>query len=549
MQLDSPSYPLAEVVVVVDPHPGPFLRQLSAWSASASAHPGRTPEEVPFKQAAAQEPRRAAAAGEAAALQNPDQADATSAQQSHYGSTADDQLEATGCDRSSRSSGNSGSSSSSSCSSSGSCSSSCQQQPEALQPLLTELRKLQELGWVDRVVVADSAGSSAVSAVNQRFFGLLDCKATHSSSGASTTPTLQGFEACEHDLVLQLDVDLLLAGRPYQQSMGQAGSSSSSSSGSAGRSGSTGSNPSTLQQMVDVLTRDPSAVSVSLPTLPTPPSSVSGLAGGDSPGLTHAFIARRGLSELTTSTASRAVFSASYISPAGQPWRTEVRGCLIHRERLLQLLPLPTPPRPSLAEPQALMGGAAGPAQQCSSDASSTRCAVDGGPPVAGTAGSSSRSSGASSSSSRPPAWHRALDAAVLASSGRLHTYRPHYRTHAAAAADSTGSCGSNKAAGAIATSSSGSSNISSPLCLQPAPDLCFLHPPNQPLKESPWGLSLVTSALRSSTWPVQQRGRVRCMNGSLADVAYGDPVGLVTRFNCATNGLLSLSVDCHSSA
>jgi hypothetical protein len=45
--------------------------------------------------------------------------------------------------------------------------------------------------------------------------------------------------------------------------------------------------------------------------------------------------------------------SASFINPAtGMPWRTEVRGCLLSRSRLMRLLPLPA----ATAEPSGNCG-------------------------------------------------------------------------------------------------------------------------------------------------------------------------------------------------
>jgi hypothetical protein len=92
-QVDLPQRPLAEVVVVVDPHPGPFLRQLAAAAAESVA-------------------------------------DTKTTSKSHSSSSA-------------------GGSSSSSTSG-------------GLPALLRQLQQLQELGWVDRVVVARAKGSEAV---------------------------------------------------------------------------------------------------------------------------------------------------------------------------------------------------------------------------------------------------------------------------------------------------------------------------------------------------------------------------------------------------
>lgn len=119
------------------------------------------------------------------------------------------------------------------------------------------------------------------------------------------------------------------------------------------------------------------------------------------------------------------------------------------------------------------------------------------------------------SSSSHPPAWHHALDAAVASSAGALRTYRPF--------CEQFNSSGSNMSAAAHIPSSNSDSNAGGchgetmagpPASCSPA-GLCFLHPPNQPLKESCWGLSLVKSALRSGCWPHEQPGQVSRLSSS----------------------------------
>jgi hypothetical protein len=80
LQVDLPQQPLAEVVVVVDPHPGPFLRQLATANTN-----------------------------------NKDSSSSSSSKRS-------------------------------------ACDSDC------LPRLLQQLQQLQELGWIDRVVLADATG-------------------------------------------------------------------------------------------------------------------------------------------------------------------------------------------------------------------------------------------------------------------------------------------------------------------------------------------------------------------------------------------------------
>lgn len=177
------------------------------------------------------------------------------------------------------------------------------------------------------------------------------CTETHSNGGVPVSPALQGFEACQHDLVLQLDVDLLFAGPQYEPVLLRRRSGSSGGSSGSGGSNTYSGSPamqnaateawqapslmhetasSTLLQLACILQGDPAAISISLPSLPHPPVS-SAL-----PSSAFSRVRMHG------ARSSGFAFSASYINSATRaPWRTEVRGCLLHRARLMQLLPLP----------------------------------------------------------------------------------------------------------------------------------------------------------------------------------------------------------------
>lgn len=102
------------------------------------------------------------------------------------------------------------------------------------------------------------------------------------------------------------------------------------------------------------------------------------------------------------------------------------------------------------------------------------------------------------SSNSHPQLWYRAIDAVIAASSGLLRCYRPYYSISSTPPAD-----GGNMLA-------SGNWTLGHQSTAAAVPGMCFLHPPNQPLKESTWGLGLVKSALHAGCWPMQQVGKVR---------------------------------------
>ncbi|PNH01276.1 hypothetical protein TSOC_012849 [Tetrabaena socialis] len=240
--------------------------------------------------------------------------------------------------------------------------------------LLAALADLQRLGVLDEVLVTAPDGSDEVEALNERcggagWFGLRGCRRSHAapSGGAAVAPPVLSLErvaeahGCE--FVLQVDCDMLIA--RYDSGGGAA----AAASGAGGRGGGGGGGEgegglddgsrdrSYLRLLVECLQRDPAAVTASLDAaassdgeVPPPP--------------------------------------ATFCGPAG-PWRTEVRGCLLHLPRLLRLRPLPV--------------------AAAASAAAATGAAAAGG---------------AAPASAAPPPWHRALDAAVRASRGGLRSYR-----------------------------------------------------------------------------------------------------------------------------
>lgn len=197
------------------------------------------------------------------------------------------------------------------------------------------------------------------------------CGATRASNGASVTPTLQGLAACSSDLILQLDVDLLLPGCPYEPLAGASSTwhrnSDSNPTGLSQHSSSSGNNigshsnsssstlgqlgeahpvlccKGVLQQLADILLADPAAISISLPCLPWPSCPVP-LSSSRNASMQSEAVLQQPHGSRTEASDSSGSYSvtASYVNPATcQPWRVEVRGCLLSRSRLMQLLPLP----------------------------------------------------------------------------------------------------------------------------------------------------------------------------------------------------------------
>jgi hypothetical protein len=127
LQLDQPQYPLTEVVVVMDRHTGPFLRQLANLPGHSSSSGGRS--------------------------------SSSGGRSSAGGRDSDNSTPADG---------------------------GCSPGGWMLQQLLSRLKVLQALGWVDRVVLADPEGKSAIKV------SLCRCI-------AKTKPTLGGGLISEND--------------------------------------------------------------------------------------------------------------------------------------------------------------------------------------------------------------------------------------------------------------------------------------------------------------------------------------------------------------
>lgn len=159
--------------------------------------------------------------------------------------------------------------------------------------------------------------------INAQWFGLSSGSST-AAEGGQVVPLLYALHHCKHSLVLQLDCDLLLNAGTSQ---GPAGSNTSVASETAEQSGVRGGTCSTpsihahsransqVAAMTNLLQGDQRALTVSLDICPA--SLLSELPGGSSaqPPLT-------------------------FCSPEGRPWRVEVRGCMLHRERLELQIPL-----------------------------------------------------------------------------------------------------------------------------------------------------------------------------------------------------------------
>jgi hypothetical protein len=126
-------------------------------------------------------------------------------------------------------------------------------------------------------IVRLPAETKAIANLHQRWFGI-DAPASHTTAGAPVAATVFGLEACEGEYVLVVDSDLLVCRRERTHDY--------------------------LGEMVEVLEGDPSALTVALNICQTD---------------------------------DRPYTSAG---PRGA-WRVEARASLVHRERLLGVLPLP----------------------------------------------------------------------------------------------------------------------------------------------------------------------------------------------------------------
>lgn len=139
-----------------------------------------------------------------------------------------------------------------------------------------EITKLMNDGVIDSVIYA-SDDISEKEKISERWFGI-KCSVTRSTNGQPVLTTLQGFEHASSRYILQVDSDCIISRDGTEKSY--------------------------LKEMMDVLTGNETAVSVSFPICnlnkrPFTPRNGSG------------------------------------------KWRTEVRNCLIDMKRLISLLPLP----------------------------------------------------------------------------------------------------------------------------------------------------------------------------------------------------------------
>ena len=83
-----------------------------------------------------------------------------------------------------------------------------QHRPGSLDNLREVAHRLQEAGWLDRIVEAPG-DSSATAALNRRWFAL-PCRHTHNTKGAHVAPLLTGFEACTTRYTLHVDADAMI---------------------------------------------------------------------------------------------------------------------------------------------------------------------------------------------------------------------------------------------------------------------------------------------------------------------------------------------------
>lgn len=148
-----------------------------------------------------------------------------------------------------------------------------------LQRVTEEAYALQRDGYIDRVVEAPSQ-LGRLESMNLRWFGGRST-ATHAANGGPLAATIAGFEACTSRYVLVVDADVIIARREPDHDM--------------------------VAEMLEPLLRDARGVSVSC-----------GIArDADLP------------------------YKADADPGTDATFRTEVRACLLDRERLLSVLPLP----------------------------------------------------------------------------------------------------------------------------------------------------------------------------------------------------------------
>lgn len=146
-----------------------------------------------------------------------------------------------------------------------------------LEALRQAARRLRDAGWIDRVLEGPRFGPTS-AAINRRWFDV-PSPHTHSVAGAQVVSTLAGFEACATRYVLQFDVDAMIGRLDREHDY--------------------------LAEMIAVLGNDPKAFTVAF----------------------------------NIAQAHDREYSAEDAN--GRPWRTEVRACLFHRQRLLRSRPWP----------------------------------------------------------------------------------------------------------------------------------------------------------------------------------------------------------------
>ena len=152
-----------------------------------------------------------------------------------------------------------------------------QHSPANMEGVLRAAHRLQRIGVIDRVLQPPGCGEQA-GAILRSWFGL-SCKSTHTCKGAPLVAPLWAIEQCSGEYVLQVDSDLLIRRNSRAHDY--------------------------LEAMIAAIESSPGAVTASL----------SAPAAADQP-----FTATKG---------------------NGEPWRVEVRGCLLHKARLLSARPFP----------------------------------------------------------------------------------------------------------------------------------------------------------------------------------------------------------------
>jgi hypothetical protein len=101
--------------------------------------------------------------------------------------------------------------------------------------LKEKLQRLQDEGWIDRIVYAP-LDETAIKRTYTRWFGL-ETKETHAENGQHTYTTLYGIDKCTGDYILQMDSDCIIVRKDLDHDP--------------------------IGEMIECLNRDPEAISVS----------------------------------------------------------------------------------------------------------------------------------------------------------------------------------------------------------------------------------------------------------------------------------------------